>query len=193
LKRRILLFPAISLSVNRKRPEAGLGLAAFFPLFRFLKNSVRKVLLPAFLVLVSCGAFRPPALETASGSGKPKILFLVFDVSEDSLQKTTSIVLRSRVVRDGEIKQPSGREEISPNYLRIAYYENGKLQASFNLEHPLYKRVEYFDGSKMVSGSVRLNKSDFFIRLPTRSDSGKIFFYEKKGNHAESKLQTIQI
>jgi len=38
-----------------------------------------------------------------------------------------------------------------------------------------------------------LNKSDFFIRLPSSSDSGKIFIYEKKGNQAEIKLHTIQI
>ena len=157
--------------------------------------SIKNCFLLAFVFLFSCSAARQvPSDDLVSARPvNPKILFLVFSIEKDSVQKKTSVSLRSKVVKDGEIKQEPKGDELFPNYLSIEYYENNKLKSSFNLEHPLYKNVEYFDGKELVSKYVELNQSDFFIRLRSAGESGIIVIHETKGNGPKTKLLTQKL
>lgn len=161
----------------------------------FHSFSLLNFLLPVFTFLVSCSAARqvPAAETTANRVAKPKILFLVFSISEDTVQKKTTLILQSKVEKEGDLKQPGRSEELFPNYLTVEYYEEDRLKSTFNLEHPLYKNLEYFDGKEMVSRFVKLEKSEFFIRLQTHSENGKIVVYETKGNSPKTKLLTTKL
>lgn len=151
--------------------------------------------LPAFVFLVSCSAARQVPVENlvSARPAQPRILFLVFSIEKDSIQKKTSVSLRSKLIKEGEIKQKSEEKELFPNYLTIEYYEDEKLKSSFNMEHPLYKNVEYFDGKELVSKFIELNQSDFFIRLRSLSENGSIVIYETKENTRKTKLLTQKL
>ncbi len=86
------------------------------------------------------------------------------------------------------MKNDKNKEIPFENYLQIEQFENGKISRIFNIEHPLYKHVEFEQNGELATREIKLMQSQFFIRLQTKSNRSSICIYEILKNSQRNKL-----
>ena len=145
--------------------------------------------------LVSCSLQKTTESNVPSikQDKKSQIIFLVLKIHKDTSQKKNVIEYVSKTKTEGLIKIRNRTVERYNNYLTIAVYEDDNLADSFKIEHPLFKKVEYLEGSIFTSKSVELDAQEFFIRIQTKGISNKIIFYETLNNKNKKELTTITL
>lgn len=147
------------------------------------------------IILTSCSLSRRTESNenTIQNNDKNEIVFLVLKISEDSIQGKNVIEFVSKTKTAGTIKDYRQDHNDYGNYLTIDVYEQNKLINTIIIEHPLYKRVEYFDGNVLTSKSIELAEQDFFIRMQMTGKSTKIRIYETLKNTIKKEMTTIQL
>lgn len=122
------------------------------------------------------------------------IVFVVLKISKDSLQGKNVIELVSKTKTVGKIKNEYQSQADAENYLTIDLYEQGKLIKTIVISHPLYKKIEYLEGSSLTTKSIDLNSEDFFVRLQINdSKSNKIRISETLKHSAKKELAVINL
>ncbi|HRO09864.1 MAG TPA: hypothetical protein PK611_05700 [Saprospiraceae bacterium] len=124
---------------------------------------------------------------------KPEIIFLVMNMSNDTILKKNTIRIVEKIKTEGTIKVNEQNIAETPNYLSFEMYEQGKLVHTFVREHPLYKRVEYPGDTSYESKELKLDTADFFVRLQSNTSDGKLIIYEITNNTEKNILTSIQL
>jgi hypothetical protein len=121
-----------------------------------------------------------------------QIAFLNFTIEKDSLQNKNSMLLNSKMIVSGSMRDDKKRTIGSQSYLTIRLYEEDQLKDEFYAEHPLYSRVEYVnDNGQFETQTIYLNIADFFIRIPLKRDNTGITISETLFDSIENQLLTI--
>jgi hypothetical protein len=150
-----------------------------------------------FLLLpfVSCSSL--PGVSTRAISPmqkmKPRIVFLMMRMTRDSLSGSNSVELVRKTIKEGELKKQKSSEFHFGEYLSIEVLEEGMPPLTFSMDHPLVKHVEYEQNKELVAKEIRLNKSEFFIRLQLYKAAATVNIYENTGNSARKKLLSIPL
>ena len=157
---------------------------------------LRSLMLIFLLVpFVSCSSL--PGVSTRSISQvqemKPRIVFLMMRMTRDSLSGSNSVELVRKTIKDGALKKQKSSEVHFGEYLSIELLEEGMPPLTFSMDHPLVKHVEYDQNKELVAKEIRLDKSEFFIRLQLYKAAATVNIYENTGNSARKKLLSIPL
>ncbi|MBK8563157.1 MAG: hypothetical protein IPN76_07350 [Saprospiraceae bacterium] len=121
-------------------------------------------------------------------------IFVVLRISKDKEQRKSAIEFVSKTKSLGEIKEiPQGQID-AENFLTIELFEGAKRVKTIFMPHPLYKRIEYFDGNKLATKYVELEKEEFFIRFQMSvGSSNKVRISETLNGLKSTKLTVIKL
>jgi len=155
----------------------------------------RLMLIFLLVLFVSCSSL--PGVSTRAISPvqemKPRIVFLMMRMTRNSLSGSNSLELVRKTIKEGALKKQKSSEVYFGEYLSIEVLEEGMPPLTFSMDHPLLKHVEYEQNKELVAKEIRLNKSEFFIRLQLYKAAATVNIYENTGNSARKKLLSIPI
>ena len=155
----------------------------------------RLMLIFLLVPFVSCSSL--PGVSTRAISQvqemKPRIVFLMMRMTRDSLSGSNSVELVQKTIKDGSMKKQKNFEVQFGEYLSIEVLEEGLPPHIFSIDHPLVKHVEYDQNKELVAKEIRLDKSEFFVRLQVHKAAATVNIYEKTGNSARKKLLSIPL
>ena len=157
--------------------------------------SVKGILIVLTMLLSACFPGReisqPDANKT---SGEPAIVFLVFKISNDTLQGPSVIELISQTRNSGRIKEGHEQTEEFSDYLTIEISEPGQKNRVIQMEHPLHRRIEYVDeDGKLAMKEITQNKAEFFVRIQVHGKSAQVKVSEALKNGNRRALQIFKI
>jgi len=151
-----------------------------------------KYLLIGLIFLLAC-TVKKAQVEVVVPS-KDKIVFLVFNASRDVSLANTKVELIKKTESTGKIKQSKKQKEISDNYLRFDFFQDGYFYDSVKIAHPLFKHFEYIDERNqfVVKDTMVLN-SEFFHRF--QLNNGKYIFniYEVVKNRSPYLIKSFEL
>ena len=124
---------------------------------------------------------------------KPRIVFLMMRMTRDSLSGSNSVELVRKTIKDGSMKKQKSSEVQFGEYLSIEVLEEGLPPHTFSIDHPLVKHVEYEQNKELVAREIRLDKSEFFVRLQVHKAAATVNIYENTWNSARKKLLSIPL
>ncbi len=124
---------------------------------------------------------------------KPRIVFLMMRMTRDSHSGSNSVELVKKTIKDGSMKKQKSSEVQFGEYLSIEVLEEGMPPHTFSIDHPLVKHVEYEQNKELVAREIRLDKSEFFIRLQLYKAAATVNIYENTGNSARKKLLSLPL
>lgn len=151
-----------------------------------------RILLLLSIFLTSCTSTK--LIEDAPiNYSEGVIYFLVFNISQDTALKNSTIHLTSKINSVGEIKNNFQEHIDSENYLKVEVYDKDLLINTIIVEHPLYKNIEYFDEEKLSTKFIELDSTDFFIRLQINSPSNVINISEVLNHSTPVELLKIKL
>ncbi len=155
----------------------------------------RLMLIFLLLPFVSCSSL--PGVSTRAISQvqevKPRIVFLMMRMTRDSLSGSNSVELVKKTIKEGGLKKQKSSEVQFGEYLSIEVLEEGLPPHTFSIDHPLVRHVEYDQNKELVAKEIRLDKSEFFVRLRVHKAAATVNIYEKTGNSARKKLLSIPL
>ncbi|HUH74703.1 MAG TPA: hypothetical protein VLZ75_09865 [Chitinophagales bacterium] len=151
-----------------------------------------RILLLLSIFLTSCTSTK--LIEDAPiNYSEGVIYFLVFNISQDTALKNSTIHLTSKINSVGEIKNNFQEHIDSENYLKVEVYDKDLLINTIIIEHPLYKNIEYFDEEKLSTKFIELDSADFFIRLQVNNPSNVINISEVLNHSTPVELLKIKL
>lgn len=122
------------------------------------------------------------------------IFFVVLKISKDTVQGRNMVELVSKTKSAGQIKEENQSHVEAERFLTIDLYERNELVNTLVLAHPLYKNIEYFDGVKLATKYVELDKEEFFIRFQMNDgNANKIKISETLIGANPKELATIKL
>jgi hypothetical protein len=128
-----------------------------------------------FILFTSC-----KAVESGGGiADSNTIMFLLLNMQRDSGTDKNAITLIDKKESTGKLKTHTTRLLYNDNYLWVYIYNNKTVVDSMQIEHPLYKHIEYLnaDNTFAVLDTV-LNEAQFFLRFQAPQTSGQIKIVE---------------
>ena len=182
--------------VEKYSPESRSSDAWQTVIFMLKKNPLGRLML-IFLLLpfISCSSLPgvsaraiPPVQEM-----KPRIVFLMMRMTRDSLSGSNSVEMVKKTIKEGGLKKQKSSEVQFGEYLSIEVLEEGLPPHTFSIDHPLVRHVEYDQNKELVAREIRLDKSEFFVRLRVHKAAATVNIYEKTGNSARKKLLSIPL
>jgi hypothetical protein len=136
--------------------------------------------------------------QDVSNDSIPKLIFVNFKISKDTLQDHSSVNISQVQFTDGSLKKETLTGIYKPSYqdeIRCIFTDNNE-KAIFEiiLEHPLYKKFEYAkdDGSFDVK-EVTLKESVFSVRADYNSKMKYIRIFEKLSASKETEIAKLEI
>jgi len=131
-------------------------------------------------------------INAAPGQTEEKIAFFIFEISKG--EPSSTIILKSAEMTPGSMSRETHFARFSDKYLSINYFQNGKLDETFKIDHPLEQHYEYSEEQgELKNVIVERDKCDFLLRFPVRSETIKVEIYEKKKDSEETKIYTTTL
>lgn len=189
-------YKVMPLFIEKHSPKFR-GSNGWLKVIYLLKIFPLRSLMLIFLLLpfISCSSL--PGVSTRAISPvqgmKPRIVFLMMRMIRDSLSGSNSVELVKKTILDGSLKKQKNSEVHFGEYLSIEVLEEGTPPHTFSIDHPLVKHVEYEQNKELVAKEIRLNKSEFFVRLQVHKAAATVNIYENTGNSARKKLLSIPL
>jgi|GEM_PF-3891657 cell wall-associated NlpC family hydrolase len=157
-----------------------------------MKNTIYLLLL-----LYACHAVKPAEMQnssTAVTTNADSIAFFVFKISKNP-ESTKSQVKLINVLRNaGIMKEAAIHQNVPPNHLTLYLYHQKQLLDSIQVEHPLYKNVEYVtEDNKWAERAVQTDSAEFFVRWQTKAPVTMIQITETLENKGKTNLNPIKI
>lgn len=120
------------------------------------------------LILTACSSNKKMAATAKSTQEKSiesKIVFASFLIRKQP-EKESKIELISVTESNGKLKKNTETKNSLENYLTLEIISSEAPKQVIQIEHPLYKTVEYVnDQHKLTSQYVETDEADFFIRF----------------------------
>jgi hypothetical protein len=126
-------------------------------------------------------------------SFQPKINFLYLRMFFDANTNDNKITLTRRISKNKSNRIDLKDEYVGSDYLIIEFYEDNVLTKTVNVEHPLIKSVEVFDGTQFQRGNNQITNANFFLRIPSKKVLNKVIIYEKRANQPRVEKITINL
>jgi len=147
------------------------------------------------IILSSCSlARRMESGKSNENQDGDAILFLVFKISNDSVQGKNAIELMSKTQSSGKIKNEPQLPTDLKDFLTIEIFEQNKRINVIIVEHPLHKHIEYVDDHGMLATKyVELKQAEFFIRFQMKGNPNKIKIWETLQNEGIRELDTFKL
>lgn len=137
---------------------------------KFIFRRLSKVFwgLLIWLSCLSCGSSAMKSVSSERQTSKPtesKIVFVSFLISKQP-NNESKVEKISVTESPGKLKKNTEPKSAFENYLTIEITGPEVPKQVFNIEHPLYKTVEYVnDNHQLTSQYVETDQADFFIRF----------------------------
>ncbi len=149
------------------------------------------VILMVTMIGFACST--PKVNQTIEATDKPEIVFVVFNINRDQVKQKSSLQVIEKIKTDGTFKDEVESHWTSGSYLTFELYENERQIRKFNMEHPLYKKVEYPEGENMSSKQLELTEAEFFIRIQITKPNTKLKVFETIDDHVKNELASINL
>jgi hypothetical protein len=154
-----------------------------------------RYLLFVLVFFIACSTHRQAVLsdQGVPADGRDEIRFYYLKIGHDPGTNHNRVNLIRQSVSVGKLKEQNLPVH-SDTYLTISV-DNGAGQSdSFQIEHPLYRRVEYVQDSVLMNKEMTLDESEFFIRVPVkRGITRAIRITETLNDSVRNNLLTIKI
>lgn len=154
-------------------------------------NKIRSKGIVLFLIFLSISCITPkPSDQKVYGEppgNQDMIVFFALRISKPSDSEKSTVDLISKHQSEGKIQNAYRASELEyDNYLLIETRDSrDNCTNTIIMEHPLYKYVESVNDQKgqLSTRFVTLNRTEFLIRLQTKSSDTKVVISEilKKG------------
>jgi len=145
-------------------------------------------------LLSSCSLTRRMETDQSKVQDRNVIVFLVFNISKDSVQGKNLIELVSKTESSGKIKEDAQSPAEFEDYLSIEVLEQNQRPNVITVEHPLHKHIEFVDDrGELASKYVELNQAEFFIRFQSSGNPLKIRISETLKNGVKSELKSFKL
>jgi hypothetical protein len=105
-----------------------------------------------------------------------QIIFLTMSIADAPHQGVRTITVQDLVKTPGTLKTSLARSFQNRPHLSCILYAGSLRLDSINLEHPLFKQVEYVnEQNQLHQKAIKLDQAEFYIRFqPARADQLKI-------------------
>ncbi len=117
------------------------------------------------------------SLMTSTDDEEPHILFLKGTIAYDSVVAAYSITIDSLQRFSGQMNTQGAAYNGVPHGL---YYQQsdawGEILSQHEIDNPLAQRIEYFDGSQLVTKTIKKDKAELFVRLQLNPKARHITF-----------------
>ena len=130
--------------------------------------------------LISCHVYKN-ASSSVTGDSKaeevPRILFLDYQVSRDTLNETLNVQLINMIIVNGKIKErPAGRFQPGQGDLELQVLDNQQQIITHQyIAYPLDRSVEYAnDNGQLERRMVHLDSAQFSVRLQLEPGASSI-------------------
>ena len=183
----------ISIPKSRNADSCLISAGSISLLFRQFYGLFLIFLLFAFQ---SCSSHPGSSAQTvlaAKETVKPRIAFLMMRMTRDSIRDSHTVELIRKTIREGSLKLQQNYSGHSGEHLTIEVLEDGMAPATFSIKHPLIRHAEFEKDNELVSREIRLNSSEFFIRLQVKTAAAKVNIYEKSGKSERKRLFYLDI
>jgi hypothetical protein len=156
---------------------------------------VKTAILMLTVLLSACVPGRKMSQPKANQSlTEPAIVFLVFKISNDSVQGKTAIELISQTRSTGRIKEDHEQPEDFSDCLTLEVTEPGRKTQIIQMEHPLHRRIEYVDEHGVLAmKEITPNEAEFFVRIQVYGRSAQVKVSETLRNSKRNTLQSFKI
>ena len=145
-------------------------------------------------VLISCNVSKNSSLTASSETNteeSPKIFFLDYQITRDSLHTTYNARLLNMIITNGSIKD-SWTAPILPvaNDLELTVLDhNQQILTQRYIPNPLDKPVEYVnDAGELGKKMIHLDSAQFSVRLPLEPGSSYAVLKRIIGDETENML-----
>jgi hypothetical protein len=139
----------------------------------------------------SCGVSSSKALNQTQmdSTANFKIAFLYFTIQKGT--NKSQLNLTKTLIREGMLKPVFNKTNLS-NYLHIALLQNGKQVDSFNIEHPLYKNIEFINENHQPEAQfVQLDSATFVLRMQINvAKTNELTIFEQLKGKPANKIYT---
>lgn len=149
----------------------------------------------ALMIFTSCATAPRKAnavAPKASLSEDPKIVFVSF-LMERQAENPSAVKLISVTESPGKLKKNLSAAVNAPDYLVLEISREDAPVQTIQLEHPLYKTVEYVgEDQQLKRRYVETDQADFFIRLQKAAYT-QIRIFEHRKNKSKTLLKTFNL
>lgn len=157
----------------------------------------------SFACILSSAALRSRTVSEAGRSSadssllNPKLVFVNFSITKDSLQEHSTVSLKQIKITEGSLKKNNLSDLYETPFrdnLRCVFADVAKRSLTETvIEHPLFKRYEYaMDDGSLGIKSVALKEAVFFIRVAYDPKMKYILIFEKLSSSSETKIAEFE-
>ncbi len=150
------------------------------------------ILICSFMFMTACKVSNP-SVTVEPMLQNDEIVFLLFKITNDTIQNKNAIILSGKSHSSGKLKKEPASNLTADNILSLSIYQQGSRTDSFVIKHPLYKRIEYLDGNELTAKSIKVNSDEFFIRFQQSDPHAIIKIYEKLWNQPQTTLTEVKL
>lgn len=123
-----------------------------------------------------------------------QIVFFIFRIDKNADTDKNQIKLLNTIRKVGLVKKDLKSGITSVNILTIRVYYNNQIIETIQMNHPLYKEIEYFHESNVINKkNIESNSEDFSIRLQIKNSNSIIKIFETLKNQPERELISQKI
>ena len=137
-------------------------------IFRFFKIKY-SICIVFILIVVSCKTHKQIAKDNdpTSTTSADSIVFINLQFKNDTIQKQTIVTILNTTKVAGTLKKNERDLLHCSNYLTWIFINNKlKIYDTIQMEHPLYKEVEYVtENNEFTKKDIQLYEADFTLRF----------------------------
>jgi hypothetical protein len=155
---------------------------------------MKKILIIMLPLFCACAVSHVNKNVEANNPAENSFLYMTFNISRNTINKTTHIELKSKNEQVGIVKS-TNEWYASKNFLQCCFVDrNNKVLATQILDHPLFFRAETLNNNQQFeTKTLELNNSEFVLRINKTTDMYMLIINENLENKPPEKLFILKL